>query len=101
MPPALLQQDMHASYLQRLERSTHAVGGIGVFWLCRSQPLRVTPPCMPLRSQHRVSCGQSLRVEPAKASVADWIHHMLKCEFFTSCPRHRDQKKAEVSAMVV
>lgn len=59
------------------------------------------PPCMPLRSQHRVSCGQSLRVEPTKASVADWIHHMLKCEFFTSCPRHRDQKKAEVSAVVV
>jgi hypothetical protein len=23
---------------------------------------------------------------------------MLKCEFFTTCPRHRDQKKAEVRA---
>jgi hypothetical protein len=31
--------------------------------------------------------------------VVDWIHHMLKCEFFSTCPRHRDQKKAEVSLM--
>lgn len=31
--------------------------------------------------------------------MADWIHGMLKCEFFTTCPRHRDQKKAEVSSL--
>lgn len=28
--------------------------------------------------------------------MADWIHGMLKCEFFSTCPRHREQKKAEV-----
>lgn len=48
-------------------------------------------------SQHRVCCNQTARVESPRASVADWIHHMLKCEFFSTCPRHRDHKKAEAT----
>lgn len=57
------------------------------------------PSAMPFRSQHKACCAQSGRMESPRASVADWIHGMLKCEFFSTCPRHRDQKKAEVSAL--
>lgn len=67
--------------------------------ICAGQALKVGPhdSSMFATSQHRVCCGQAGRVESPRASVADWIHGMLKCEFFSSCPRHRDQKKAEAT----
>lgn len=35
-------------------------------------------------------------MESCKASSTSWIQHMLRCEFFSPCPTHLDQRKAEV-----
>lgn len=95
-----------ACILQQLPASMFRKGGsagwaLGVqLKVVRYDPTADLVPaaCCPC-SQHRVCCNQTARVESPRASVADWIHHMLKCEFFSTCPRHRDHKKAEVRAI--